>query len=236
MEEKVNGIVLGGVNYGENDKILSIFTPEGTVSAGIKGVKKAGAKLKFATQPFCFAEFIFSTKASKKTVIGASLIDSFYPVREDVIKYFCACTVTEFVRHFVKEKMDSPELFVLTVDALRRIAYGEEPSRAVTAFFLLFALKESGYGLNLNGCALCGCPITSKPYFDYTCGGFLCEPCHNDKCREINLATFIALKKLEQGEVVSDEEATYALRLLNFYLTNKTEETLKSLKELLKTE
>ena len=60
MEEKLSGIVLGGVNYGENDKIINVFTLEkGVVSAKIKGVKKAGAKLKFASEPFCFAEFVF---------------------------------------------------------------------------------------------------------------------------------------------------------------------------------
>ena len=60
MEEKMSGIVLSAVSVGENDKILNIFTLEkGVVSAKIKGVKKAGAKLKFASEPFCFAEFIF---------------------------------------------------------------------------------------------------------------------------------------------------------------------------------
>ena len=50
MEEKVSGIVLGGISYGENDKILKLFTLEkGLISAKIKGVKKAGAKLKFAS-------------------------------------------------------------------------------------------------------------------------------------------------------------------------------------------
>ena len=57
MEEKLCGIVLSGVNFGENDKILSIFTPDkGVVSAKIKGVKKAGAKMKFAAEPFCCAQ------------------------------------------------------------------------------------------------------------------------------------------------------------------------------------
>ena len=89
MEEKESGIVLGAVNFSENDKILNVFTlGKGVVCAKIKGVKKAGAKLKFAAEPFCFAEYIFSRTADKRTVIGASLIDSFYPIRENIQKYF----------------------------------------------------------------------------------------------------------------------------------------------------
>ena len=80
MEEKMSGIVLGGVNFSENDKILNILTLEkGVISAKIKGVKKAGAKLKFASEPFCFAEFIFSKNLDKRTVIGASLLIVFTP-------------------------------------------------------------------------------------------------------------------------------------------------------------
>ena len=45
MEEKLSGIVLSGINYGESDKIINVFTPEkGVVSAKMKSVKKAGAK------------------------------------------------------------------------------------------------------------------------------------------------------------------------------------------------
>ena len=116
MEEKASGIVLGGVNFGENDKILNIFTLEqGVVSAKIKGVKKAGAKLKFASEPFCFAEFIFMKKGTMRTVKNASLIDSFYPVRENVVKYFCAGTVIEFIKRFYKEEMISEQTFFIAV-------------------------------------------------------------------------------------------------------------------------
>ncbi len=45
--------MLRATDYLENDKILTLLTAEkGKITAGIKGVKKAGAKLKFAAQPF----------------------------------------------------------------------------------------------------------------------------------------------------------------------------------------
>ena len=138
MEEKISGLVLGGVNFSENDKILNIFTLEkGVVSAKIKGVKKAGAKLKFASEPFCFAEFIFSKTADKRTVIGASLIDSFYPLREDIKKYFAGGAVLEFVKRFYKESMVDEIEFFLAVNALKEIAYGDNPLSALIKFFFI---------------------------------------------------------------------------------------------------
>ena len=234
MEEKLNGIVLGGVNFGENDKILKIFTLErGAVSAKIKGVKKNGAKLKFASEPFCFAEFIFSKKGDMRTVTGASLIDSFYPVREDLARFFCAGTVVEFVKRFAKEGLVSAEMFLLTVDALKKIAYGEGGPRNFLAEFLLSALKIVGYGLTLEGCIKCGKMPTAKIYFDGFSGEFFCEECREPTAREINLSTFLYLQRIDGGETFCDLEAVRVLRLLDFYLIMKAEEKLNSLKELL---
>ena len=70
---KVNALMLRATDYLENDKILTLLTAErGKITAGIKGVKKAGAKLKFAAQPFCFAEYILAERGGRYTVTQAS--------------------------------------------------------------------------------------------------------------------------------------------------------------------
>ncbi len=235
MEEKLNGIVLGGVNYGENDRIINVFTVEkGTVSAMLKGVKKKNAKLKFAQEPFCFAEFIFAEKSGRRTVMGATLIDTFYPIREDIVKLFCASTVLEFIKRFVKESIISSELFLLTIDTLKKMSYSNIVTRSILTEFLLKALKYTGYGLNLHGCFKCGCLPEDIIFFDCFSGGFLCGECADSSARQINLSTFENLRRVEAGETLTDAEAVKTLRLLEFYLINKTEEDLNSFKELLK--
>ena len=68
MEFKADALVLRAADWGEYDKIVTLFTAErGKLSAALKGVKRAGAKLKFAAQPFCFAEFVFVEKAGRPT-------------------------------------------------------------------------------------------------------------------------------------------------------------------------
>ena len=234
MEEKLTGIVLNGVAYGESDKILSIYTLEkGTVSAKIKGVKKAGAKLKFASEPFCFAEFLFSSKLDKKTVIGATLLESFYPIREDIKKYFAGGVVLEFVKHFSKENIVNEELFLLVVNTLKELAYNSDKIVYNLVKFLIDALKVTGYALNLNGCVDCGNIIEGRTYFDYNNGGFYCEECFKGYGREINFSTLKELKMVEKGESL-DYEPVKPLKLLDYYLSNKTEENIVSLKELLK--
>ena len=232
MEEKLSGIVLGGVNFGENDKILTIFTLEqGVISARIKGVKKAGAKLKFASEPFCFASFIVAKKGKMRTVTGASLIESFYPIREDLTRYFAGGTVLEYLKKFLQEGIVSADAFRLAVDTLKEIAYGDAP-KYYLCDFLIKSLAFSGYALTLEGCYGCGCPCEDRVFFDYAYGGFFCLECMTDGAKEINTDTYKALKSIKEGVLVSEENCTKPLRLLDYYLTKKTEVTINSLKEL----
>ena len=233
MEEKLNGIVVSAIDYRENDKLINVFTLErGMIVAALKGVKKAGAKLKFAAAPFCFAEFVLSVKGDKRTVIGATLTDSFYPLREDLVALYCGGAVTEFIRRFVKEEIVSPELFFAAAEALKTLSYGEENKLSVTVRFLLFALKYSGYALFLNGCFSCGEEIKNRVFFNSDTGGFYCEDCREKDMRELNFMTYFALKKAESGTPLNYEEAVFALRLIDFYISSKTEEKINSLKEL----
>ena len=234
MEEKLNGIVLGGVNYGEADKILSIFTLEkGTVSAKIKGVKKAGAKLKFASEPFCFAEFIFLRSADRRTVKTATLHDSYYPIREDIVKYYSASAAIEFVRKFQKEEIVSPDLFMLTAETLKELAYGDAPSKHIIAKFLFDALKLSGYGINFGNCAGCGKQVLMRPFFDADAGSFYCEECRENGAREIKSSTYAEIGDLSRGQM-SASGYDGALKLIDYYIGMKTDERLSSLQELIK--
>ena len=235
MEEKLSGIVLGGVNFSENDKILNIFTLEkGVISAKIKGVKKAGAKLKFASEPFCFAEFIFSKSGDKRTVIGASLIDSFYPVRENIEKYFCAGTVVEFIKKFYYESMVDEREFLLAVNALKKISYSENHLSSLVEF-LIFALENFGFKLSLEGCFSCENVIQEKVFFDYRRGAFFCEKCFDEIGREIHHITLDALCLAQNGKLVDGHQGTKkAIKLLDYYITNKAEVNLNSLKEMVK--
>lgn len=236
MEEKMSGIVLGGVSFGENDKILNVFTLEqGVVSAKIKGVKKAGAKLKFASEPFCFVEFIFSKTGANRTVIGASLIDSFYPVREDIVKYFCAGAVVEFVKRFYLKDIVSPDTFLLVVSALKGIAYGDNTPKVTLINFLVSALKVAGFQINLSGCAHCGDKIDGRVFFDYRSGAFECEKCFDGTGREVSIITLNALIAADNGTLKEDDIGTdKALKLLEYYIEYRTDEKINSLKELIK--
>ena len=136
MECKTDALLLRAVDYGENDKMVTLLTAErGKLGVGIKGVKKAGAKLKFAAQPFCFAEYVLAERGGRYTVTGCSLHDGFFPLREDIRTFYAASVVTAACDGLVIEGAESGEMLVAAVSALGEMC-GGEPSFALIKFLI----------------------------------------------------------------------------------------------------
>lgn len=232
---KVNAVMLRATDYGENDKILTLLTAElGKISAGIKGVKKAGAKLKFAAQPFCFAEYVLSRRGERYTVTQASETESFYDLRTDINKFYAASAVCEAAdRLSYGGAEDGASMFGLCVRALSDICNGEE-SRALIKF-LLSALSSSGYTVGLENCSECGAPLTSadKMRFDMNTGAFTCWDCGTGAGTSgvtYNVLRKCAGKSYSAQFITADGEKR-ALRLLREFLTFKTDAHCNSLTE-----
>ena len=85
-----DAVVLRAMDFRDNDKIIFLLSPtEGKISAVLKGVKKAAAKLKYAGEPFCFAEFTLARRGGMATVAGCAQKESFFGLRQDVEAYYC---------------------------------------------------------------------------------------------------------------------------------------------------
>ena len=238
-EKKLNGLLVRAVNYGERDKIITIFTlEEGLVSAKIKGVKKADAKLKFASEPFSFSEYILSSSGDRNTVTGASLYDGFYPIRENICAYYSGCVILEFIREFCMEGETYPELFLLATKTLEKLAYSDENRFETLIAFLLSALREVGYGLNTKKCIYCKTPIEDRVFFESSSGGFLCLDCVGETGMEISKITYQILKNIEENGFAPEMEdkdryLKRALKLIDFYINDRTSATVKALKDLI---
>ena len=182
----------------------------------------------------CFAEFVFSLGKVGRTVIGASLIDSFYPLRLDLKKLYSASAVLAFAKKFCKENIDCSDVFLLAIDALKNIAYGKKSEQNYLAEFLCKALSVSGFGIDFSGCHECLNDISDRVYFDYRTGGFYCEQCFDGQGREVLLETYHALKSVVEDVEKSEKDMLKGLKLLEYYIENRIDVSIEPLKELIK--
>ena len=235
MEKVINALVLRAVDYRENDKILTLLSAtEGKISVGAKGVKKSGAKLSFAAQPFCFAEFVIASKGERNTLVQASMIDSFYELRTDIEKLYAASAVVEICDRLLFEEDESEALLIMAVRALKDMCSGDPCLCLCT--FIIGSLDLAGYMLSFDGCFVCGEKIGEKLFFDLETGGFTCSEC------AIGLgtrrSTYDALLcsagyDVEESKLTSEGKRR-AVKLLHAYMQKKTGEVFPALEQFLK--
>lgn len=182
MEEiTVNGIVLKSINYKEKDKIINIFTVElGNVSAILKGVSSAKAKMKFAWQPFCFAKFDLVKSNNYYVVKSVELIDTFFDLSLDYDNYLYGSSFLEVCNHILKPNIISENLFLLLLKTLKNIVYNDVDGLISAIKFYIEFLNIIGYKLNFDNCDLCGMKFLGDIKFNYHTGSFRCSNCSDD--------------------------------------------------------
>ena len=196
--------MLRAVDYGENDKILTLLTADcGKLTAGIKGVKKAGAKLRFAAQPFCLAEYMLSGRGGRYTVTGASESESFYDLRCDINKFYAASALCEAASALTPEGENSPRMFVCCAEGLRDMCVGD----------------------------LCN---EQKLRFDMPSGTFTCWDCGTGSGVSSSTYAVLRAAEGRPCGAVTEDGKKRALRLLREYFTLKTDGRCLSLSEYLR--
>ena len=231
MEFKTDALLLRSVDYRDNDKMVTLLTADrGKIGAAMKGVKKAGAKLRFAAQPFCFAEYVLTQKGEHCTVISASLYDSFFALSEDVFAFYAASAVLEICDKLSYEELDSRVLLVAAVGSLKDLRDGEGAPALIR--FLLQALNFAGYPVRAEKCPFCGKELHGRLRFDMDSGSFACNEC--DKGALASEITYRTVRAALHGEPLGEKDGQVrALRLLSAYFCHHTESDLKALPEAL---
>lgn len=177
--EIVNGIVARYVNYGDNDRILSILTREhGRMDAKARGCRKPTSPLVQAAQPFVYGEFeIFAGKA-KNTVNGCDIKESFFSIREDIERFMTGSAMLRLAHDAVQPNQPNERVFLLLYHALSFLAYGQSVPRDLFLCYLIRYLHAVGFCPAITNCANCGRSIISdtQVYFSKN-GGAVCADC-----------------------------------------------------------
>ena len=148
-EFKRKAVCIKSADSGDSDRIVTLMTlEEGKIKAKMKGVKKAKAKLSFASFPFCFGEYLWVKRGNFCTITNCNFIDNFSPLLADMNLYYAGCSMLEIVDIVTKDNQENDGLFLVLIKSLNALAYGKESNVfAVLAKFLYEVLKNIGYGV-----------------------------------------------------------------------------------------
>lgn len=174
---KTDGIVLRSANYSETSRMLTLLTPQGILSASARGCRKLTSPLLTASELFCAGEYMLYEKSGRLTVTSFQLQENFYPIRDDFDKLAHGVYWLNLCEAAAQPCEDCTRLFRMLLLSLAVLAYGNLPSRALTAVFLAQFAMLMGLSPQLDVCARCGEPAPGDLRFDRTLGGICCTAC-----------------------------------------------------------
>lgn len=149
MESKVNAICIKAIDYKDNDKLLTLVSPErGKFLTRIRGVRAQKAKLKLAASPLCFGEYIIVKKGKTSLITGCNIVDSFFNCWQDEKKTLAAFSVLEILDKFLIEDQNAQTEFILALKALQVINYNDFFVYSAVACFLSKIIHQQGIDIN----------------------------------------------------------------------------------------
>ena len=173
----LKGIVVRSVNYGERDRILTVYTEErGLITVSANGSRSLKSRALVATELFCYSNFIVSCNKDRYTLKEVDLIESFFDLRSDIEKLALAGYVGEVIAHVGTENMPDVPLLRLTLNTLFAIAKERAPLALVKGAFEMRAAAILGFSPALAVCSSCG-EEGEDVVLDVMNGSVLCGTC-----------------------------------------------------------
>lgn len=180
MIAKYEGIILTDTPYGENSKIVNIYTREkGLIGVMCNNVKSMKNPLRTKTLKFTYGVFHISYNEKKLSkLVDVDIIDSLKDIRTDIEKISYLNYISDLTYQVIKQN-NEPEIFDIFINTIIKINEGKNPG-ILTNILELKLLDYLGVGLNLDSCIRCGNKhniVTLDPDE----GGYICQDCYTNE-------------------------------------------------------
>ncbi|MFQ5593780.1 MAG: DNA repair protein RecO [Anaerolineae bacterium] len=175
---RTSAIVLKRQDFGEADRILTLFTPErGKLRAIAKGVRKTTSRKSGHIELFTYSDLLIAKGRNLDIVTQAEMIRPFLGLRQELPRISYAYYITELVDKFTKEDDENRPLFDLLLATLQTLGETNDLQRTARHFELCL-LDAVGYRPQLFHCVRCYKEIEPvNNFFGIEAGGILCPDC-----------------------------------------------------------
>ena len=173
-DKRVEGVVLRATPYRENDRILTVLTPDrGVISLYVRGLSKNKPAVLNLTTPLCRAEFIFKKgRSDLYRFLDGTIIDLHLPLRRSYRHLEVAGKILQSILKTQMPGKDSYALYLLLISFLKKLPEAIEPE-TFWATFQLKLLKHEGLLEIAENCLSCA----SAPAMQILGGESRCSQC-----------------------------------------------------------
>ena len=175
---RTQAIVLGHFEYGEADRILTLFTYQrGKITAIAKGVRKIRSHKAGHLEPFTNVNLFLAKGRNLDIITQAETVNPHMGLREDLQRVAFASYVVEVLDRFTYEEGQNVAMFRLLEETLTRL--DTQPNlETVVHFYETRLLELLGFRPQLFECIDCGEAILPQDqFFTPLDGGAVCPKC-----------------------------------------------------------
>lgn len=181
----VEAIVIRSIDYGEGNKIITLYAREtGKIAVIARGAKKLNSRHSAASQLFTRGLYTYylSRSGQMGNLNSAEIIHAHHKLREDLLMTAHASYIAEMTDRMVGDFDGSSFLFEQLTSALAAIEDNKD-FEIVTNIYEMRILELSGYAPILDRCASCAISTSevipgASWKFSAAMGGFLCPNCY----------------------------------------------------------
>ncbi len=176
---RVDAVVLRHTDYGEADRLLTLYTRQlGKARAIAKGARKIASRKAGHIEPFTHVRLQLAKGKDMLLITQADTVDAYLPLREDLILTSQAAYVLELLDRFsYEDETENPSTFRLLTETLARLTSRADPW-LVIRYYEIRLLDLVGFRPQLFECANCGREIQPEDqYFSFSAGGVICPRC-----------------------------------------------------------
>ncbi|MFC2035595.1 DNA repair protein RecO [Chloroflexota bacterium] len=244
---QIEAIVTKKTKLGEADRILTLYTPNlGKIQAVAKGVRRPKSKLAGHLELLTYSLVSLAHGRNLDTITGSQTINSFFPLKSDLVLTSYALYATELVNQFTVDHVENRPLFRLFLKTMEQLCLPGDSELALR-YFELQLLNEVGYRPQLQQCVTCHQLL--KPTINSFCastGGMLCPNCRQNQpstyplsvnalkiLRLLQSSDYSFISRLKMNPTLSQELETVTRNYLKYLLEReiKSAAWLDSLRE-----
>ena len=181
---KVKGVVIRCVEYGENDKLLTLLTHEkGKMTVCVKGAQSLRCKHMPSCELFSYSEFELYERSGMYWVRESYLCESFFAIRRGLESMYLGEYICDVTAEFALFDEPDEPLLRLFLNTMYLLASGKKDRRIIKSVFEMKSLSLEGFLPDISGCSYCG-KLSENMYFDAIEGNLTCSSCKDKLNRE----------------------------------------------------
>lgn len=183
MRDTCDGLVIRECAYGENDRIVTVLTAErGQMVMIAKGARSLKSKTMSVCRLFIYANFEYYEKNGRYWLSGGSINDSFFGLNSDIGGFALASYVVQLAAEITGEGVPAAQTLQMTLNTLYAIEKKLKPYPQLKSAYEIFAINESGFSPDLDGCGRCGeNESRDGAWLDIMNGRLLCSKCMRER-------------------------------------------------------